>query len=65
MSIEGMAKQHRIYTKWHERFHTETPVASLGPEDAADWHLIDDQIGQSLLELDRIQNYKHNPTVVC
>lgn len=62
MSIEGMAKQHRIYTKWHERFHTETPVASLGPEDAADWHLIDDQIGQSLLELDRIQNYKHNPT---
>lgn len=62
MSIEGMAKQHRIYTKWHERFHTETPVDSLGPEDAADWHLIDDQIGQSLLELDRIQNYKHNPT---
>jgi hypothetical protein len=38
-------------------------VASLGPEDAADWRLIDDQIGQQLLELDRIQNYKHNPTV--
>ena len=25
--------------------------------------MIDDQIGQQLLEFDRIQNYKHNPTV--
>ena len=33
------------------------------PEDAADWRLIDDQIGQQLLEFDRIQNYRHNPTV--
>jgi uncharacterized protein (DUF885 family) len=63
MSLEGMAKQRSVYAKWRERFHSETPVAGLAAEDAADWHLIDDQIGQSLLELDRIQNYKHNPTV--
>src|SRR6202451_2054078 len=63
VSPAGMAEQERVYKRWRERFHSETPVASLGVEDAADWQLIDDQIAISLLELDRIQNYKHNPTV--
>ncbi|HEY2466378.1 MAG TPA: DUF885 domain-containing protein [Terracidiphilus sp.] len=63
MSPAGIAEQRRVYTRWSDRFHKETPVASLGPEDAADWHLIDDQIALDLLELDRIQNYRHNPTV--
>jgi len=63
MSPAGMAEQRRVYEHWRERFHSETPVASLEPEDAADWRLIDDQISLGLLELDRIQNYKHNPTV--
>ena len=63
VSPEGMAEQRRVYEQWRERFHSETPVASLEREDAADWHLIDDQIGLNLLELDRIQNYRHNPTV--
>ncbi len=62
VSPAGIAEQHRVYTQWRERFHTETPVASLGAEDAADWRLIDDQIRLNLLDLDRIQNYKHNPT---
>ena len=63
MSVAGIAEQRRVYADWRERFHKETPVASLGQEDAADWHLIDDQIAFNLLELDRIQNYRHNPTV--
>ena len=63
MSPAGMAEQRRVYTAWQHRFHTETPVASLGIEDAADWHLIDDQISFNLLELDRIQTYRHNPTI--
>jgi uncharacterized protein (DUF885 family) len=63
VSAAGWAEQRRVYAEFRERFRAETPVASLGPEDAADWRLIDDQIGQQLLELDRIQNYKHNPTV--
>ena len=63
MSPAGIAEQRRLYMRWHERFHSETPLASLGPEDAADWRLIDDQIGLNLLEFDRIQSYKHNPTV--
>jgi hypothetical protein len=61
-SPAGIAKQRRVYTKWRERFQKEAPLASLGPDDAADRRLIDDQIALALLELDRIQNYKHNPT---
>jgi uncharacterized protein (DUF885 family) len=63
VSAAGMAEQRRVYAQWRERFHRETPLASLGIEDASDWQLIDDQIGLNLLELDRIQNYKHNPTM--
>jgi uncharacterized protein (DUF885 family) len=63
VSAAGMAEQRRVYAQWRERFRTETPLASLGVEDAADWQLIDDQIALTLLELGRIQNYKHNPTV--
>jgi uncharacterized protein (DUF885 family) len=62
VSAAGMAEQRRVYAEWRERFRTETPLASLGIEDAADWQLIDDQIAFNLLELDRIQTYKHNPT---
>lgn len=63
VSVAGMAEQRRVYAEWRERFRTETPLTSLGIEDAADWQLINDQIALNLLELDRIQNYKHNPTV--
>jgi uncharacterized protein (DUF885 family) len=62
VSPAGMRERKRAYTQWRGRFHAETPVASLSVEDAADWQLIDDQIALTLLELDRIQNYKHNPT---
>jgi uncharacterized protein (DUF885 family) len=63
VSAAGFAAQRALYVKWRERFHTETPLASLAPEEAADWRLIDDQIALNLLELDQIQNYRHNPTV--
>jgi uncharacterized protein (DUF885 family) len=62
VSFAGVAEQRRVYAQWRERFRTETPLASLGVEDAADWRLIDDQIALNLLEFDRIQSYKHNPT---
>jgi uncharacterized protein (DUF885 family) len=63
MSLEAFARERAFYAGWRERFRTETPLASLGPQDAADWQLIDDQIGLSLLEFDKIQNYRHHPTV--
>src|SRR6202167_4569356 len=40
VSPAGMAAQRQVYAQWRERFHAETPLASLGAEDAADWHLI-------------------------
>ena len=63
MSPQSMANQRAFYARWRVRFRTETPPSSLSPQDAAEWQLIDDQIGLSLLEFDRIQNYRHNPTV--
>jgi len=63
MSLQSMATQRAFYARWRERFRTETPPASLDPQDAAEWQLIDDQIGLSLLEFDKIRNYRHNPTV--
>ena len=63
MSLEAMAEQRAFYQRWRERFRDETPVSALDPQDAADWQLVDDQIGLNLLEFDKIQNYRHNPTV--
>ena len=63
MSLEAMAEQRAFYQQWRERFRNETPVSTLDAQDAADWQLIDDQIGLNLLEFDKIQNYRHNPTV--
>jgi len=60
---QGMAAQEKFYSEWRTRFEKETPIASLNAEDAADFRLIDDQIALNLLEFDKIQNYKHNPTV--
>ncbi|HZU45564.1 MAG TPA: DUF885 domain-containing protein [Terriglobales bacterium] len=62
LSQEGMNQQRAFYAAWRDRFRSETPASSLSAEDAADWQLIDDQIGLALLEFDKIQNYKHNPT---
>ena len=63
VSAKAFDQQLRFYRQWRQRFQKETPIASLNPEDAADYRLIDDQISLGLLELEKIQNYKHNPTV--
>jgi uncharacterized protein (DUF885 family) len=63
LSLQAMDEQRAFYARWRQRFRAETPLATLGPQDAADWQLIDDQIGLNLLEFDKIQNYRHNPTV--
>src|SRR5271167_2501036 len=35
VSAAGMAELRRVYMEFRERFRTETPLASLGVEDAA------------------------------
>src|ERR1700688_4988432 len=50
MSLKSMAEQRAFYEHWRERFRNETPVSALDAQDAADWQLIDDQIGLNFLE---------------
>jgi uncharacterized protein (DUF885 family) len=62
VSAQAIAAQEKFYREWRHRFQTETPIAGLNPQDAADYRLIDDQIALALLELEHIQSYKHKPT---
>jgi uncharacterized protein (DUF885 family) len=63
VSPQAMAVQIKFYRDWRTRFQIETPVASLNAQDAADFRLIDDQVALNLLELEKIQSYRHNPTM--
>jgi uncharacterized protein (DUF885 family) len=60
VSPAGFEKQVTFYRDWRKRFSTKI---WSGNQDAADVKLIDDNIALNLLELERIQNYRHNPTV--
>lgn len=64
LSKESMDDGRAFYSHWQKRFLEETPKTSLSAEDAADWQLVNDKIKLELLELDEIQNYKHNPSLV-
>src|SRR5664279_2327304 len=61
VSARQVAEVEAFYRAWRARFQKETPVASLNPQDAADYRLIDDNIALSLLEYEHIQSYKHQP----
>ena len=63
VSAKGAATQEAFYRAWRARLQKETPVASLGPQDAADYRLIDDNIALGLLEYEHIQSYKHQPQI--
>ena len=62
LSPHGADVQREFYRTWQSRFRTFDP-RKMDAEDAADWQLIDDQITLNLLEFDRIQSYRHNPTI--
>jgi uncharacterized protein (DUF885 family) len=62
LSPQGAEAQREFYRSWQSRFRAYD-AKKLSAEDRADWHLIDDQIALNLLELERIQSYRHNPTV--
>jgi uncharacterized protein (DUF885 family) len=63
VSAQAVAAQEAFYKAWRSRFQKETPIASLGSQDAADFRLIDDNIALALLEYDHIQSYKHQPQI--
>jgi uncharacterized protein (DUF885 family) len=61
-SSAGIANQRKFYAGLRDRLARIQP-ASLAKEDAADFSIIENQVDLALLELDRIQSYRHNPTV--
>jgi uncharacterized protein (DUF885 family) len=61
-SATGLDQQHKFYSDFHNRL-AAIQQDSLSAEDRADYQIIDNAINLSLLELDKIQSYRHNPTV--
>jgi uncharacterized protein (DUF885 family) len=58
---QGIATQLAFYRNWRARF-LAVDRSTLSKEQLADLQLISDQIGFSLLELEKIQSYRHDPT---
>lgn len=61
-SAAGIEQQRKFYSDFHNRL-AAIAQDSLSAEDRADYQIIDNQINLTLLELDKIQSYRHNPTV--
>ncbi len=61
-SPAGIDQQHKFYSDFHTRL-AAIQQDSLSAEDRADYQIIDNAINLALLELDKIQSYRHNPTV--
>ena len=62
LSPSGIERQRGFYNDFRTRLG-RVDAAKLPPEDRADYDIIQDQISLQLLELDRIQSYRHNPTI--
>jgi uncharacterized protein (DUF885 family) len=61
-SAAGIDAQRRFYKDVQSRL-ASLGAASLDREQQADLQILRNNVGVSLLELDTIQNYRHNPTV--
>ncbi len=62
LSPAGIEAQRRFNRGMRERLRKAVQPEQLAPEDRADLDIIQDQISMSLLDLDEIQSYRHNPT---
>lgn len=62
-SAGGIDKQRQFYAGFRDRLTRDLKADQFSPEDRADYDIVSDQISLGLLELDRIESYKHNPTV--
>jgi len=61
-SASGIDTQRKFYNDIQSRVNALNPT-SLDAEQRADLEIIKNQLQLAFLELDTIQNYKHNPTV--
>ena len=62
VSAKAYQEQVAFYKAWQKRFKTEVNPEKLNLQDKADWRLIDDNIALSLLQLEKIQPQRYNPT---
>ena len=58
----GIAEQRQFYNGFRDRLALIKPE-SLRPEDRADYEVIQNQVNLALLDLNRIQSFRHNPTL--
>jgi len=58
----GIQEQRQFYLRFRDRLAL-IKSESLTPEERADYRIIEDQINLALLDLQRIQSFRHNPTV--
>lgn len=62
VSPKGYEEQLAFYRGWQKKFRTAVSPEKLNLQDKADWRLIDDNIALSLLQLEKIQPQRYNPT---
>lgn len=62
LSPRAIENQRTFYTDFRDRFD-QAASGTLSREDRADYALIRDQIALNLLELNTIQNWRHNPAM--
>jgi uncharacterized protein (DUF885 family) len=61
-SPAALDRQRQFYQGFEERLKQLDP-SQYGAEDRADYTIVRQQIALALLELDRIQSYRHNPAM--
>jgi uncharacterized protein (DUF885 family) len=61
-SAAGIDQQHKFFTDFHSRL-ASIQQDSLSAEDRTDYQIIDNQVNLALLDFEKIQSYRHNPTV--
>jgi len=63
LSPAGIERQRNFYREFRRRLTTGVRAGDLPADDRADYDILADQIALGLLELDEIQNWRHNPTL--
>ncbi len=61
VSRQGIDKQREYYSGFHQKLQ-QVDRDLLAAEDQADFDIIQDQIALTLLDIDVIQTWRHNPT---
>lgn len=61
-SNNGIQEQRRFFFTYRDKLNV-FQVDALNPEDRADAAIMKDQIELGLLDLNRIQSFRHNPTI--